>query len=545
MMTILTRFSARIATLILLVIPAQLAFANDDRSPERFSVYAKVILRVPSPGDKSQPIVESWIANKLNDCEESGLRAVTDWVRLVDLGDGQEGKATHVWNATVDGKGWGCPVCGSFVECEDGKVKVELAGWGLYPPKVKGKTLSAEIGSRRIAVVDCGWVDKDGKVDQSGIAYVALFVGPATSAAKQPLKDSTSSLGPDITEIVKSYRDLKLMTPEAVFVNPETAYRCAGPSKEMIDKARLEKGPHADSAVKIFMNQLASKAFNDREAYPVGSIVVKEKMRLGLHDKTNTEGRRAENEIGGMVKRPAGFDESNGNWEYFYKENGSDIDIGKIASCIQCHAKAKESDYIFGSWAKSDKDRDPYGLFKTPKHEPQIQEEPYDGRCESPVPPEGLAALLDEVIEDKSGHLALTLVRHPKPSTQPATARTAWVCMVDGKLLWVVNNELENSHDSEKAKSGITSRALLTARKFVAAQEEFKGKERLKGSQPARETLLPSYQAKHFGLQITEIKLLDRKKERWAITVEPIVQSLGGEVWIEVEGNTASAEFGK
>ena len=174
------------------------------------------------------------------------------------------------------------------------------------------------------------------------------------------------------------------------------------------------------------------------------------------------------------------------------------------------------------------------------------QIEPYDGRCESPMPPEALASLLDKVIEDNSGSVTLTLVRHPKPSTQPADARTAWVCMADGKPIWVVSNELQTTAST---KSGITSRALQLARKFVAKNDEFKGKadaELRHGDwKPAKEKLRPAYQAKHFGYQITEIKLLDREKESWKITFEPLKKSLGGEIWVYAKGNVVSAEFGK
>lgn len=373
---------------------------------------------------------------------------MVEGVRLADLENNLEGEQTHFWNATVDGKSWGCPVVGSFVETKDGKIKVHLAGWGLFPPKVKGKTLSAEIGNRRIAVVDTGRVDQDGKPDQSGIAYVALFVGPAVPETKHANPDM-GLLGPDIKDVIESYAELELMTPEPVFVDPEIAKRCIGPTKEMIDNARLEIGPHANCVVKIFMNQLASKAFNDRAEYPVGSIVVKEKTTLKIADETNTEGRGTELGIGGMIKRAEGFDESNGNWEYFYEENGADVEVGKISSCIQCHATAKGSDYVFGDWAKNDQDGDPYGNYETPngetaKREPQTQKEPYFGRCVWPLPPEFFASLLDDVVDGQSDNVTQSLVRHGEPTTQPATERTAWVCIFDGRPLWVVNNELGN-----------------------------------------------------------------------------------------------------
>ena len=72
----------------------------------------------------------------------------------------------------MDGKGWGCPVDGKVVErTADGRVEVELSGWSPVEAEVKGQILPDEIGSRRIAVVD------------SGVAYVALFVGPPASSA--------------------------------------------------------------------------------------------------------------------------------------------------------------------------------------------------------------------------------------------------------------------------------------------------------------------------------------------------------------------------
>ena len=177
MKPILTFPSARITALVFFVIAAQLSLANDQPSSERGTVYAKIILPVESRREGSHLIVESWIAKKLLKRGKSDVRAVTHWVRLAEKGE----KNTHVWNAIVDGKGWGCPVVGSVVEHnKDGKIKVELSGWSPGVPEIKGQTLAAEIGRRKIAVVDTG------EGDESGIAYIALFVGP-------PLPDMTST----------------------------------------------------------------------------------------------------------------------------------------------------------------------------------------------------------------------------------------------------------------------------------------------------------------------------------------------------------------
>ena len=168
MKRILSLLSTLIAVQLVLVVPAHDLLANEPVQ-EKSVVFAKIVLPIKSANDQSQPVVESWIANKLRKRGATELRAVTNWVRLADKGE----QAKHVWDATVDGKGWGCPVAGRVTErTADGKIKVDLSGWSPVGAEIKGQSISAEVGNRSIAVVDIGGGDKD------GIAYVALFVGP-------------------------------------------------------------------------------------------------------------------------------------------------------------------------------------------------------------------------------------------------------------------------------------------------------------------------------------------------------------------------------
>ena len=144
------------------------------------SIYVKIILPVAGPAKEApvkeaQPVVESWIAKELRKRGETKLRAVTRWIRLAEDGE----KITHVWNATVDGKGWGCPVAGRVAKrTADGKVQVSLVGWSPVGADIKGDTLPAEIGSRQIAIVDAG------RIDQTPSAYFAILVAPAAKAGK-------------------------------------------------------------------------------------------------------------------------------------------------------------------------------------------------------------------------------------------------------------------------------------------------------------------------------------------------------------------------
>ncbi len=138
---------------------------TESAKPKRtFAVYAKIILPKKTPAEGKHPVVESWIAKKLKKKGKTELRAVTDWIRLPGEGE----RARQVWSATYDGKRWGCPVVGS---CHLGKGKkagklvADMGGWTPVFPEIKGATLNAEVGDRRIAVVE------------DGIAYVALYVG--------------------------------------------------------------------------------------------------------------------------------------------------------------------------------------------------------------------------------------------------------------------------------------------------------------------------------------------------------------------------------
>jgi hypothetical protein len=50
-----------------------------------------------------------------------------------------------------------------------------------------------------------------------------------------------------------------------------------------------------------------------------------------------------------MIKMPAGYDPENNDWWYGrYNETGTiEFDAGKVESCIECHKKAHETDYMF------------------------------------------------------------------------------------------------------------------------------------------------------------------------------------------------------
>jgi hypothetical protein len=159
---------------------------------------------------------------------------------------------------------------------------------------------------------------------------------------------------PTVSQIAAGYAKYEKITPEPVYVNPILAMLCRGASKQEVEKERIKHGPHANTAVVIHMNALAANAFKTGlTSYPAGSVVVKQKTILGHVGDDGKFVRPAENGVGGMIKRQAGYDPAHGDWEYFYFEDVAKIESGRIASCVQCHDTAKATDHVFGSWHRA------------------------------------------------------------------------------------------------------------------------------------------------------------------------------------------------
>ncbi len=163
----------------------------------------------------------------------------------------------------------------------------------------------------------------------------------------------TASEQPDVRQVAATYRTLRSMTKEPVFVDPGLAMLCRGATQAEVEAARKTSGPHAHTAISIFMNDVAASTFGKANAtYPVGSIIVKEKKALGYWSTTQPrEMAKANDGVGGMIKRTPGYDSAHGDWEYFYFEDPNKIESGKMNSCVQCHSGAAGKDYVFGGWA--------------------------------------------------------------------------------------------------------------------------------------------------------------------------------------------------
>ncbi len=161
-----------------------------------------------------------------------------------------------------------------------------------------------------------------------------------------------ASDAPAVENVARNYAQLHLITKEPVLVDPELAALCIGVQQFHVEDARKRTGPHAHTAVRIFMNDLAAHAFDKLQVtYPIGSVIVKEKQGLNIHNTLSGSSAKTRDGVGGMIKRAAGYDPAHGDWEYFYFEHPSQIEHGRIATCVECHRGAAATDFVFGDWA--------------------------------------------------------------------------------------------------------------------------------------------------------------------------------------------------
>jgi Cytochrome P460 len=139
-----------------------------------------------------------------------------------------------------------------------------------------------------------------------------------------------------ITEqsVFSFYKSLHLLTPEPINVSGPIAVAC---SSTVIAAERQRAGPHFDTPVNLYADELARKAIDDKAAlFPRGAVIVKEKLADGKMTA-----------VGGMVKRAPGYDPANGDWEYFYAAQSGGFATGRLDHCVACHAKATATDHVF------------------------------------------------------------------------------------------------------------------------------------------------------------------------------------------------------
>lgn len=179
------------------------------------------------------------------------------------------------------------------------------------------------------------------------LALPILLLLPALSLGTSASRDTEI----DAKSVFALRDSLTLLNPAPHFVSPELAELCiAPPPAAFVAREVGRAGPHANQAVNFYVSPdgLAAMSSLDQH-FPPGTVLIKEKLSPSLETATA---------VGGMVKRPQGFDPENGNWEYFYASKDGTFEIGRISNCVDCHARARANDHVFGRARRNHEARD-------------------------------------------------------------------------------------------------------------------------------------------------------------------------------------------
>lgn len=147
---------------------------------------------------------------------------------------------------------------------------------------------------------------------------------------------------------VGNFSDWPTATEKPIRVKSELWTFCRAPTpeeKRMLEADEQKHGPHNQFSIVVRTNAEAFVHFHARERLPVGAIVVKEK-----HQDYDASGPPVE--YAAMIKREAGYDPANRDWEYVYVVTQPErkVSRGKLESCIHCHSNAKDTDYLFRTY---------------------------------------------------------------------------------------------------------------------------------------------------------------------------------------------------
>ena len=165
----------------------------------------------------------------------------------------------------------------------------------------------------------------------------------AALSTSDKIKPETPAAGkgpPPGTELIEGYKRWTRVNPVPAVFHSRIAIQCAAPTAA---QTKLEEGnPHRDKFITVYVNEVGAHAMmrEKNPRFPQGSIIVKEK--LPGKDSSSPELLTA------MIKREAGYNPQNGDWEYMSLDGaGREVRArGRLESCQACHMLVKDNDYV-------------------------------------------------------------------------------------------------------------------------------------------------------------------------------------------------------
>lgn len=139
---------------------------------------------------------------------------------------------------------------------------------------------------------------------------------------------------------LRNYRKWHKVNAGPVRMADRIAAMCAAPQPAIIDS------PHGPKFINVYVNRSGQKAMMDysTKAYPVGTVIVKEK--LPRIDSKKPELMTV------MVKRKKGSAPSDGDWEFLVTDSdGKTTARGKETKhCGTCHRAQIDQGYVFRTY---------------------------------------------------------------------------------------------------------------------------------------------------------------------------------------------------
>lgn len=172
------------------------------------------------------------------------------------------------------------------------------------------------------------------------IVVVSAVLLPACTqiVAEQPkLQTSPPAHTPSSgSELIEGYKGWTRVNPEPALLHAPSAFLCGRPTGPQTPN------PHQDKYITVFVNDGGKNAMMTEKnpRFPQGSIIVKEKLPYKASSTPEL--------LTVMIKREAGYDSENGDWEYMEVDGtGKEVrERGRLKQCQSCHLMEKDTDYV-------------------------------------------------------------------------------------------------------------------------------------------------------------------------------------------------------
>ena len=180
--------------------------------------------------------------------------------------------------------------------------------------------------------------------------FVLMCVATYAVIKLPPVERQAVFAQPEQVREIAGYRQWTKVNAAPQVMPHRVATLCAAPVAAQDNVPDGADNPHRDRYITVYVNAKGRAAMLEQKvpAFPVGSVIVKEKLLA--------PDSRAPELLTVMIKRPAGYDPANGDWEYLVTDGGGKqiTARGKLQSCRQCHLARRDGGYIFRTYLSAE-----------------------------------------------------------------------------------------------------------------------------------------------------------------------------------------------